>query len=222
MEQVHWATEHRSLISKVGIAVAVLLALGVGIWLYLSHQEELASAQLSAALRTYETPVRPAGTPETPDYPSFASLAERGKKAHEQFQAIASQYSHTRSGEFARYFSGLTAMEMNDNAGAERDLKEVADHSNANVSSLAKMALASLYRNTARDPQAIELYKQVIDKPALTVSKQAAQVELASLYVTKGEGADARRIYEQLQKENPGSEIGALAATKIQELSRKQ
>ncbi len=221
-ERAHWAVEHKATLIKAGAAVVVLLALAIGGWFYINHRDELASVELSKAVRTYNTPLRPAKSPEQPGFPSFTSATERATKAHQQFETIATQYSHTKSGDFARYFAGLTAIDMGDNAGAERSLKATADASSNDLSALAKMALAALYRNTNRDAQAIELYKQLSDKPASTVSKQAAQIELAGLYASKGQTADARRIYEQLQKDNPNTEFAALASAKLQELIKQK
>ena len=220
-EQAHWASEHRGNLIKAGIAAAVVLALLIGGWLYFNHRDELASAELSKAVRTYNSPIRPAGSPEQPGFESYTSIAERATKAHEKFEAIATQYPHTKSADFARYFSGLSAVDMGDNAGAERSLKQTADASNNDLSALAKMALASIYRNTSRDPQAIELYKQLTDKPSMTVSKEAAQMELASLYAGEQKTADARKIYEQLQKDNPGTQFASMASAKLQELIKK-
>lgn len=220
-EQAHWAVEHRDSLIKGGIALLVLLVVTVGGWLYLNHRDELASGELSKAVRTYNTPIRPAGSPEQPEFPTFASAAERAAKAHAQFEAIANNYSHAKSADFARYFAGLTAIDTGDNTTAERELKQTADVSSNDLSSLAKIALAALYRNTNRDAQAIDLYKQLSDKPSTTVSKQTAQMELAALYAGKQQTAEARKIYEQIQKENANTEIAALASSKLQELIKK-
>jgi TolA-binding protein len=80
------------------------------------------------------------------------------------------------------------------------------------------MALATLYTGTNRTKDALDLYKQLAGKPTMTVSKVAADLKLASLYETMQQPAEARRIYEQVQKENPGTEAGALAQSKLQEL----
>ena len=220
-EQAHWASEHRDNLIKGGAAVAVVLALLIGGWFYFNHRDELASAELSKAVRTYNSPIRPAGSPEQPGYESYTSLAERATKAHQKFEAIATEYPHTKSADFAKYFSGLSSVDMGDNAAAESALKQTADASNNDLSALAKMALASLYCNTNRDAQAIELYKQLSDKPSMTVSKQAAQMELAGLYTSEQKPADARKIYEQLQKDNPNTEFASMASAKLQELIKK-
>jgi len=52
----------------------------------------------------------------------------------------------------------------------------------------------------------------------MTVSKVSAELKLASLYETSQQPSEARRIYEQIQHENPGTEAGALAQSKLQEL----
>jgi lipopolysaccharide biosynthesis regulator YciM len=107
---------------------------------------------------------------------------------------------------------------MGDNATAERELQQVASYRNAEVSSLGKFALASVYRNTNRDKQAIDLYKQIIAKPTATVGKVMAQMELAATYQSANMPLEAKRIYEQIQKENPASEAAQMASAKLQAL----
>ena len=80
------------------------------------------------------------------------------------------------------------------------------------------MALASVYRNTGRSKQAEELYKQLAAKPTSTVGKTTAQIELAETYKTDNQPLEAKRVYETVQKENPGSEVAQLASSKLQEL----
>ena len=215
---VHWTVEHQStLIAGAGIAAVLFLA-ALGGWYYLGHQDEQASLELTQAVRTLEEPIRPAGTPAQPDFPSFASSQERFTAARKQLQAIVDKYPHTHTADVARYFLGTTALNMGDNARAESSLKEVAGIHNQDLAALAKLALASLYSNTNRTKDALDLYKQLVDRPTLTVSKVTAQLRLASLYESSQQPAEAKHIYEQIQKENPGSEAGALAQSKIQEL----
>jgi predicted negative regulator of RcsB-dependent stress response len=215
---VHWSAEHQSRLIVVGVIALVLAGIAAGTWYYLDQQDEKASVELSTAVRTLDTPVRPPNMPPQPDNPSFASAAERATAAHKQFQEIASKYPHTRAADFSHYFLGLTSVDLGDYAGAERELQEVASFRNADLAALAKFALASVYRNTKRSPQAIEIYKQLAAKPATTVSKATAEIELAATLQTNNQPLEAKRIYEQLQKENPASEISQLAGAKLQEM----
>ena len=215
---VHWTAEHRKTLIAGAVALVLLVAAGLGVWFYLQQQDQKASVDLSKALRTMETPIRPAGSPAQPDQPSFPSVKDRATEAHKQFQAIVDHYPHTRASDFARYFAGITASDLGDNASAEKNLKEVASVHNADLAALGKFALASVYRKTNRDKDAIEVYKSIIDKPTPSVSKAAAQMELADLYHDKQQPQEAKRIYEQLQKENPNSDIAQLAQQKLGEL----
>jgi predicted negative regulator of RcsB-dependent stress response len=215
---VHWSEEHQSKLIMGGLILAVVLAATFGGWYYLNRQDQKASLLLNQAVRTMDTQLRPAGTPAQPDVPSFASAKERTTEAHKQFQAIADQYPHTRTAEFARYFLGLTSSQLGDNAAAERDLKAVASTHNEDLAALAKLALAAVYRDANRPKEAIDLYNQLIAKPTRSVGKAMAQMELADTYASTQQPGEAKRVYEQIQKENPASEVAQLATQKLQQL----
>ncbi len=215
---VHWSVEHKSRLLTGGIIVLVLAAAFSGAWYYLNQEDQRASVELNRAVRTLDTPLRQPGAPADPDYPTFASPKERAAEAHKQLQGIVDKYAHTRSAEVARYFLGLTSAQLGDNAGAERDLKAVSGSGDAGVAALAKLALASVYRNTNRNKDAVDLYNQLIAKPASTVSKPMAQLELAATYQAEQKAADAKQLYQQVQKDNPNSEAAQIASARLQEL----
>ena len=215
---VHWSAEHRGKLIVAGVVGLLIVGLGLGAWYYLNLKDQAASLEFSRAVRTLETPVRPPNMPPQADNPSFASFQERATTAHRQFQEIIDRYPHTRAANFARYFLGLTSAQMGDNAAAERELQGVASYRNADLSALGKFALASVYRSTNRNSAAIGLYKEIIAKPTATVSKVTAQMELAATYQTANQPLEARRTYEQIQKENPASPAAQMASAKLQSL----
>jgi len=100
---------------------------------------------------------------------------------------------------------------LGDNAAAERSLQEAAGSSNADLGALGKFALASVYRSEHKDQQAIDLYKQLIDKPTIVVSKATAQLELAGFYESQQKPDDAKKIYDQVAKDNPSTEAASIA-----------
>jgi TolA-binding protein len=193
------------------IAVIVIGGIAFGGWSYINSQDEKASAELTTAVRTFETQIRPPGVPPQPGLDSFGSSQERATAARKQFQAVVDKYPRTRTADMARYFVGLTAQQLGDNATAERNLQEAAGASNSDLAALGKFALASVYRAENKDSQAVDLYKQLIDKPTIVVSKATAQLELADYYESKQKPADAKKIYEQVEKENPSTESASLA-----------
>ena len=213
-----WSAEHRSTLIIGTIVVVVVLGLGIGGWYYLSTQDEKASFDLSQAVRTMDTPLRQAGTPEQPDFPTFSSVKERSEAAQKQFRAIADKYPHTRTADMAHYFLGVTATSLGNNAEAERNFKDVISSGNREVAAVAKSALASLYAQTSRTKDATALYQELINKPTASVSKVSAQLQLAEVYQNSNQSSDAKKLYEQVKKDNPGNEAGQLATQKLAEL----
>jgi predicted negative regulator of RcsB-dependent stress response len=212
---VHWTVEHQKTIVVGAIILLAVIGAVLGAWYYFNQQDQKASLEFGQATRTLETPVRPANTPAQPGVTSFTSLQERATEAHKQFQAVADKYPHTRAGEFATYFSGVTASTMGDTATAERQLKKISSSSDKDLAALGKFALAGVYRKTNRTKDAIDLYKQLLEKPTASVGKSMTQLELADLYQDQNQPAEAKRIYQQLQKDNPNTDIASIASSKL-------
>lgn len=217
-ETLDWTVEHRGKLIIAGVGLVIVAAIVLGGWYYLGQQDEKASVDFSKAVQTIDLPIRPAGMPPQPEYPSFASAKDRAVEAHKQFQDIVNKYPHTHAADFAHYFLGVTSADLGDNAAAERELKSVAAYHNANLSSLAKMALGSVYLNTGRTKDAVDLYKQLVANPTQSVSKQSAEVQLGEAYQSAGMNVDAKKQYEAIQKESPQSQAAQLASAKLQEL----
>jgi TolA-binding protein len=214
----HWTVEHRSTVIISAVIAVVVIGAVVGGWFYLSGQDEKAGLELTQAVRTMDTPLRPAGSPAQPDYPSFESSKERTEAAKKQLQAIVDKYPHTRTADMAHYFLGVQAENLSDNATAEREFKGVVSSGSRDVAATAKLALAALYGQTNRTKEGVTLYQELINKPTATVSKVTAQLQLAELYQNTNQPLDAKRTYETVKKENPTGEAGQLATQKLAEL----
>jgi tetratricopeptide (TPR) repeat protein len=106
---------------------------------------------------------------------------------------------------------GLASVQLGDNTAAERSLQQAAGSSNADLAALGKFALASVYRAENKGTPAVDLYKQLIDKPTLVVSKATAQLELAGFYQSQQKPDEAKKIYDEVEKENPATEAASLA-----------
>lgn len=213
-----WTVEHRQTLIYATVAVVVLLAAVIGGYFYLTSQDEKASLELNQAVRTMDTPLRAPGTPEQPDFPSYTSIKDRAQAAQKQLQTIVDKYPHTKSSDMARYLMGVNAVTLADNASAEKDFKDVISSGNREVASVAKDALAGLYGQTNRVKDAVALYQELANKPTDSVSKATAQLQLAELYQNSNQPLDAKRLYEQIKKDNPTTEAGQLATQKLSAL----
>jgi tetratricopeptide (TPR) repeat protein len=209
-ETYSWAIGHRKNLIVGSVVLVLVIAAVIGGIVYTQHRGVQADEALGAALRTYQAPVVPAGTPTEGAGPSFNSVSERSRAAHSEFAKVASEYPRTNSGHLARYFAGVTDADLGDYNAAESDLKAAAESDSPDVSALAKMALASIYRGTSRLPQAIEIYKQLIDKPTNSVPKVAAQLELANTY-RPTQPAEAAKIYAEIAKSDTQGTAGRIA-----------
>ncbi len=208
-----WFDVNRALIVRLSIVVVAVLMVALAAGLYLSSQSSKAESAFSSAMDVYDTPLRQPGQPVDPNSPSFSTAAERAKAANPLFAQAAGKYGFFKAGANARYFAGLTEEDMGQTAQAEADLKKVADAGDG-LGALAKMALASLYRKTNREQQAIDLYQQLIAKPTLTVPASTARLELAETYeATRPD--EARRLYAQIKDTDKTSAAAQIAAQKL-------
>ena len=211
---LEWAKMNRkSVIVSTSLLLAIIL-LVVLTGVVFNHRSDAASVAFGEAMQVYTAPIAVAGQPPMPGVKSYASLADRSQAANKLFTHVADTYGMTKDGKTARYFAGLTSMEAGQTASAESTLKSVASGWDSDLAALAKLSLAGLYRQTGRDPQAIELYNQLAAKPTSTVPASTAQISLAELYTAEGKTEQARVIYAQLKdKDKDAKGQPGIAAT---------
>jgi predicted negative regulator of RcsB-dependent stress response len=212
---VSWATEHRPVLLWTASTIVIVAVVVIGLLTWNSRQAERANIELGKALHTLNAAVRPAGAPaDSTAEKSFTSNVERAKQAEKELKAVADQFSHTKAGKIAGYLAGTAAAQAGDNSGAEQQLKSAADSGDKNVSALAKLALANLYRSTNRAADAARIYKDLTDHPTDAVPKGEAQLQLAEMYEAT-DPKEAATLYQQIQKESPSSVAAQIAASKL-------
>jgi tetratricopeptide (TPR) repeat protein len=210
---VTWLSGHRSGVMRWVISAGAVLVLGVASLISWNVLEASANAALGAAMDTYSALLAEPGAP--PQKGVYATAAERSKAANQQFVAVANASGWLPAGAKAQYFAGVTYQEMGQNGQAETELKKAADSWDRNLSNLAKLALTSLYHQTGRDAQAIDLYNAIIAKPSDTVSAGAAQLGLADLYAATGKQDQARALWAKVKDSDKDGAAGSIAAQKL-------
>jgi tetratricopeptide (TPR) repeat protein len=210
---VTWLSGHRTNVVRWVVSAVVVLALGIGILIFWNARQSAAETALGQALDTYSAPLAFPGAPPQPG--TYATSKDRSKAANQQFKAVADKFGWFPEGAKARYFAGITYQELGQSSEAESELKSAAGSWNRNVANLAKIALASLYHQTNRDQQAIDLYNEVVAKPSDTVTSGAAQLDLADLYEATGKQAQARALWAKVKDSDKDGAAGAIAAQKL-------
>jgi tetratricopeptide (TPR) repeat protein len=210
---VSWVSGHRSGVVRWAIAAFVVLAVMVGAAVYWNVRTAAADTALGAALDTYDAALAIPGAPA--ENGVYTTAADRSRAANQQFVAVAQQYGMLPEGAKAHYFAGITYEDLGQTASAETELKAAAGSWNHNLSNLAKVALAGLYRQTNRDQQAIDLYNELVAKPSETVSASTAQLDLADLYSAEGKQDQARALWAKVKDADKDGAAGSIAAQKL-------
>jgi TolA-binding protein len=212
---LEWAGENRRSVITTSIllfAVIVLLVGGVAIY---NHRSGVAADQFSTAIQTYSAAIATPGEPVPAGTQTFATAADRAKAANALFTATADKYGMTTPGRNARYFAAITAIEMGQTASAESQLQQLASGWDKNTAALAKVALASLYHQTGRDSQAIDIYNQLIAKPTDTETAGMAKLQLGTLYESMNRPDDAKKIYAELKDKDAKGVAGEVASQRL-------
>jgi predicted negative regulator of RcsB-dependent stress response len=195
--------EHRSGIIRLVVAIAVVAVLAGGAYWYISSTMQKSDDALGRALVTYNAPILPPGTPSQGSMITFNSDQERLSASKKAFYEVSDKYGWTKSGQYARYLAGLTEMELGNYKVAEDQLRALGNTRRRDLASLAKFALASVYREENRDQDAINMLQSLIEKPTVAVPKVNSQLALADIYVAEHQNDKAKIVYEQIAKDNP-------------------
>ncbi|MFP5208113.1 MAG: tetratricopeptide repeat protein [Acidobacteriota bacterium] len=208
-----WLSGHRSSVARWAISAGVVLVLVVGSLIFWSVRSAAADRAIGAALDTYNAPLAEPGEP--PEAGVFATAAERAKLANQQFLAVAQEYGWLHQAAEARYFAGVTYVDLGQTSAAEQELKQAASSWNRNLANLAKLALAGLYQQSGQSDQAANLYNELIAKPSATVPATTAQLDLADLYAAQGKQEQARALWARIRDTDKEGEAGAVAAQRL-------
>lgn len=187
----------------VGVAAALVVVLAVFGWnTYARRQTAKASAALDDAMKIFQARIRPAGEPADPVEVTYLDEKNKYTDADKKFLQVANDFGRTKPGQMARYYAALSEVQLKQYAQAEKNLNQVISGGDENLAGLAKFQLADVYRQENKGAQAVDLYKQLSDKPSIFVPKPMAMLALADYY-RKADPAQAAKLYNQIKQEFP-------------------
>lgn len=187
-------TNRRQVIRWIIIGAAALAVIG-GIWAYLSYQKSQRRNDLAQAMTVVNAQVGPAND-FAKTYPTEDAKNQAAMKA---LSDVVAKDGSSNEGMVALYYFA-TLKAKKDQAGAEGDLKRVAD-SGSDVAPLAKIALAQLYMGENKVAPAQDLLRSIINSPTELVSKAQAQILLAQTEATANP-QDARAVLKMVNADD--------------------
>ena len=208
-----WISGHKAGVVRWASIAGIVVVLVVSAFIFYRIRSSAAETALGQAIDLYDTPLALPGAP--PEAGVYTTAAARAKEANREFVAIAHNFSWLPETAKARYFAGVTYIELGQNGNAETELSAAAGSWDRNLANLAKLALAGLYHQTNRDSLAISLYNQLAGKPSTTVSAGVAQLALADLYVSEGKTDMARALWAKVKDADKDGAAGQIAEQKL-------
>jgi predicted negative regulator of RcsB-dependent stress response len=185
----------------VVVSAALVVALAVFGWsTYSKRQTTKAAAALDDAMKTFQARIRTPGEPAQPGEDTYVDEKNKYTDAEKKFLEVAKQYTRTRPGQVARYYAALSEEKLKNFADAEKNLKQLDSSGDESLTGLARFQLAWVYAQNNKGPQAVELYKQLADKPTTFVPKPLVLLTLADYY-RKTDPAQASTLYNQVKKD---------------------
>ena len=217
-DRIHDAIEHgaeavfshsQAAAILIGIVIAVVLVYG-GWRFYTDRQTVVASGALDEATKIYNAPIRQANVPVEAGELTYADSQTRSQEALQKFSAVADKYPNTNPGRLARYYQGLTLLDLEKQNQALESLKKVAGGSDKELSAMAQYQMATVYARSGKTDDAIRTYRAVADLKSVLVPRPLVLLELADLLRTTNPG-EATTLYQQIKKDYPSPAIGERA-----------
>jgi predicted negative regulator of RcsB-dependent stress response len=215
-QTVEFLGEHRQQVIRYGAIGLVLVLLIVGFLVWRANQRAGRQQALMVALEIQQAPVGP--QQGDPQMRTFATEEDKTKAEIAAFGDLAAKYPGSPEGTMAQYYLGVIAANQGKLQAAEAAFKRVIDEGGANFASLAKLALADIYRSEGKTAEGEKLIRSVIEKPTDFVSKDEATLALAR-YIMAKNPAEARKLLEPLRASR--SSISSAALTELGSLPQK-
>jgi predicted negative regulator of RcsB-dependent stress response len=227
-EALVWIVEFFRVNSKmIGIALGAAVVLGLGIYAglrYLDNRELLAQEDLAKGLAFFHGQVSSEAKDDpysAGPVPTFSSDTAKYQAAAKEFSAVISRQGYAKISIIARYYLGLSQLELGQAKEAVQNLETVAGNSrNRTVGFLAKKVLATYYYNSGNYREAGGILDAMIKDPQCNLPKDDLSLRLARVLVAQGKREEAIRVLTEANTQNLAS--GTFKQQITEELAKLQ
>jgi len=214
------ALSHQRMIWIIGGTALAVLLLVFGWRFYSERQGVMASAGLDEAMKIFQARIRAAGEPEDPLEVTYLAEKNKFEDAAKKFSEVAANYPRTRQGRTARYYAGLSYDRLDKHDDAQRELRAVESSGDAELTALARLALAQSFERTGKGEDAVKAYRLLIEHPSTMVPRSIAMLRLAEYY-RRSNAAEAAKLYEEIKKDYPDTTLAERAEERLAALKPK-
>ena len=216
--------ERRGQVMMAGVALAVLLAVGLGYTAWTSRASGRAHTLLAEAMALESARIGPAPAPglPAPAGPSFETARARNQAALTKYKVAADEYPSTPEGIFARYRQAATYMALGEPAGGAKAFQEAIDQAGPDTlyGQLARLGLAEANAQTGQYDQAIATFKELSQRKDGQVPVDGVLMSLARACLGAGKTSDAEQAFKRLVDEFPDSPFVQDATRGLDELKK--
>ncbi len=212
----NWVKGRTQPIIKWATIAAVVIAVAVVAWLFVSRRTTNASEAMAEAFRYHDAVVSDPIPANVKGY-AFTTQDEKDRKAFDAFQKAADDYP-SYNGEVGRFYAATHQLNF-DADKAEVTLRELAKN-DSEVGAQAKLLLASRLNGTGKYDEAIAEYNRLKAK-SFSIPTQLVDANIAEVYEAQGKTEQAIEIYFNIANDTNwrSTPLGIRAANRLSVLS---
>jgi predicted negative regulator of RcsB-dependent stress response len=214
---VDYFAAHRKQTLRYGVTALIAILIAGGAWYFRNSQASVRQQVLGEALTLTTAPV---GVPQPGAQQTFPTDAAKNDAVTKAFNKIVSDYGGTQEGYVAEYYLAANALGSGRPDEARKKYQDVADHADANFSSLAKLSLAQLDAGDNKLSDAEKIFKDLIDHPTALVSKAQATIAYAKA-IGSTRPDEARKLLMPLTTDKDQAEVAPIANQALAQLPQK-
>ncbi len=204
------------------LAGVVVVSLGVYFGLdYLEARDLRAQQQLGRAIEFYNARIDPDALDDpygkTPDA-IFRNDTAKYQAASRELSSVISKYGSSKLAVVARYYLGLSQLQLNQRDEAIRSLEAVSNNTkDRTIGYLARKVLARIYIESGNFKGGQALLEGMIKDPQCELPREDLKLELSRALVGQGKRDEALKLLRDARNEAGRSMLQSMI---VQELTR--
>lgn len=203
---------HKQATTYILTGALIVAAAILGWRTYTQSQTTKAAGALNDAMKVFQAPVgnQPNLPPPLPGELNFKDDQTKFTQAAQKFDEVAKKYPHTRPGQLASYYAGLSLERLGKNNEAKQQLQSAADGGDADFADLARFEIAQIDDHLGQPDAAAKIYQGLMAKPGVFVPKPVVMLAFAEHYRDKNP-SEAAKLYAQIKSQYPDTAIAQQA-----------